>query len=175
MSTVCPKCDHVRNESDDLEVPAGQCPACGIFYEKFLKRKAAEQRKQSESASAIVEKKQSKKISKESAKHKAYGEKFCLECAEAINAKAEICPKCGVRQPVAAHAAALNGKSKIAAALFALFLGGIGAHKFYLGQVGWGFIYLLFCWTLVPAIISFIEFILYLMMTNDTFNRKYGY
>jgi hypothetical protein len=28
-----------------------------------------------------------------------------------------------------------NGKSKLAAALFALFLGGSGIHKFYLGDV----------------------------------------
>lgn len=27
-------------------------------------------------------------------------EKFCHECGAAIKAKAEICPKCGVRQPV---------------------------------------------------------------------------
>ena len=26
-------------------------------------------------------------------------EKFCQECGEIINVKAEICPKCGVRQP----------------------------------------------------------------------------
>lgn len=26
-------------------------------------------------------------------------EKFCVECGEIINQKAEICPKCGVRQP----------------------------------------------------------------------------
>ncbi len=26
-------------------------------------------------------------------------EKFCHECGQLINAKAEICPKCGVRQP----------------------------------------------------------------------------
>lgn len=30
---------------------------------------------------------------------KAANEKFCQECGEAINVKAEICPKCGVRQP----------------------------------------------------------------------------
>ena len=29
---------------------------------------------------------------------KGPNEKFCAECGEAINAKAEICPKCGVRQ-----------------------------------------------------------------------------
>ena len=30
---------------------------------------------------------------------KAIDEKFCHECGAAIKAKAEICPKCGVRQP----------------------------------------------------------------------------
>ncbi|EFL92339.1 TM2 domain-containing hypothetical protein [Candidatus Regiella insecticola LSR1] len=39
------------------------------------------------------------------------------------------------------------------------FFGGIGAHKFYLGKIGQGFLYLLFFWTLIPAIIAFIEFI----------------
>jgi predicted RNA-binding Zn-ribbon protein involved in translation (DUF1610 family) len=29
-------------------------------------------------------------------------EKFCHECGATIKAKAEICPKCGVRQPVIA-------------------------------------------------------------------------
>ncbi len=30
---------------------------------------------------------------------KQANEKFCVECGEIINQKAEICPKCGVRQP----------------------------------------------------------------------------
>lgn len=30
---------------------------------------------------------------------KKEGEKFCQECGAVIRAKAEICPKCGVRQP----------------------------------------------------------------------------
>lgn len=33
---------------------------------------------------------------------KGANEKYCQECGEAINAKAEICPKCGVRQPMIA-------------------------------------------------------------------------
>src|SRR5581483_10947012 len=41
--------------------------------------------------------------------------------------------------------------------LLALFLGGVGAHRFYLGQVGLGVLYLLFCWTFIPVFISFIE------------------
>jgi TM2 domain-containing membrane protein YozV len=79
-----------------------------------------------------------------------------------------------------AHASSLaatapNGKSKIAAALLAFFLGGLGVHKFYLGQIGLGFIYLLFFWTFIPAIIAFVEFIIYLTMSDEAFNNKYGY
>lgn len=68
-----------------------------------------------------------------------------------------------------------NGKSKLAAALFALLLGGLGVHKFYLGSVGWGLVYLLFCWTFIPAFVGFIEGILLLVMSESEFNQKYGY
>ena len=71
-------------------------------------------------------------------------------------------------------AAAPNGKSKLAAALFALFLGGIGIHKFYLGQVGWEIAYLIFCWTFIPAIAAFIEAIPLLVIRNEKFNQKFG-
>nr|WP_257719828.1 TM2 domain-containing protein [Psychrobacter urativorans] len=60
------------------------------------------------------------------------------------------------------------------AALLAFFLGGFGAHKFYLGKVGMGILYLIFFWTFIPAIIAFIEFIILLVMSDDEFNRKYG-
>lgn len=110
---------------------------------------------------------------------KAADEKFCSECGGVIKAKAEICPKCGVRQmsqPTAINlgSVAANGKSRIAAALFAFFLGAFGAHKFYLGQVGLGILYLLFFWTFIPAFVAFIEFILFLTMSDEAFNQKYG-
>lgn len=110
---------------------------------------------------------------------KGMDEKFCTECGAIIKAKAEICPKCGVRQvgkPVSGNLGpvAPNGKSRIAAALLAFFLGGLGVHKFYLGQIGLGIVYLLFCWTFVPAIIAFIEFIIYLTMSDEAFIEKYG-
>lgn len=108
---------------------------------------------------------------------KAADEKFCSDCGAIIKARAEICPKCGVRQsapPVSLTATAPNGKSKLAAALFALFLGGIGIHKFYLGRVGWGITYLVFCWTFIPALVGFIEGILLLVMSDNDFNAKFG-
>lgn len=110
--------------------------------------------------------------------NKSPDEKFCSECGSIIKAKAEICPKCGVRQIPASQPifgnAAPNGKNKIAAALFALFLGGFGAHKFYLGQIGMGLVYLLFCWTFIPTLIALIEFILLITMPDETFYQKYG-
>ena len=48
-------------------------------------------------------------------------------------------------------------KNPTSALLLALFLGGLGIHKFYLGQTGLGIVYLLFCWTYVPSIIAFFE------------------
>ncbi|MFX8824810.1 TM2 domain-containing protein, partial [Acinetobacter baumannii] len=57
---------------------------------------------------------------------------------------------------------------------FALLLGGFGAHKFYLGRVGQGILYLIFCWTFIPAIIAFIEGILYLCSSDEDFAKKYG-
>lgn len=78
---------------------------------------------------------------------KGVEDKFCRDCGETIKAKAEICPKCGVRQsppPNVFSSTAPNGRSKVAAALLAFFLGGFGVHKFYLGQVGLGILYLIF-------------------------------
>ena len=109
--------------------------------------------------------------------HKSSDERFCSECGAVIKARAEVCPKCGVRQksaPNSGMGVAPNGKSKIAAALLAFFLGSIGAHKFYLGQIGMGLLYLLFCWTFIPAVIAFIEFIILLTMSDEAFNMKYG-
>ena len=60
------------------------------------------------------------------------------------------------------------------AALLDFFLGGLGAHKFYLGKVGQGFLYLIFCWTFIPAIVAFIEFFIYLCTSDEDFARKYG-
>ncbi|WMQ74037.1 MAG: hypothetical protein GPOALKHO_001055 [Sodalis sp.] len=54
------------------------------------------------------------------------------------------------------------------------FLGGLGVHKFYLGKIGQGVLYLLFCWTFIPAFIAFIEFIVYLCTSDEKFARKYG-
>lgn len=65
-------------------------------------------------------------------------------------------------------------KNKLTSGLFALFLGGIGVHKFYLGQTTAGVLYLLFSWTGVPAILALIDAIILLTMSNEDFNEKYN-
>ena len=65
-------------------------------------------------------------------------------------------------------------KSKGTAIILALLLGGIGAHKFYLDRSGQGILYLLFCWTFIPAVIAFIEAIVYVASSDEAFHAKYG-
>ena len=65
-------------------------------------------------------------------------------------------------------------KTRLSAILTCFFLGGLGFHKFYLGQTAWGLLYLLFCWTGIPALAAFVEFIMFLMMSDEDFNRKYN-
>ena len=66
-------------------------------------------------------------------------------------------------------------KSKTTAAILAFFLGGIGIHRFYLGQGGKGIVYLLFSFTFIPAIISVFDFIIFLTMDEEKFNLKYNH
>jgi TM2 domain-containing membrane protein YozV len=48
-------------------------------------------------------------------------------------------------------------KDSVIALLLCLFLGGFGAHRFYLKQSGLGILYVLSVWTLIPVIISLLE------------------
>ncbi|TDD97100.1 TM2 domain-containing protein [Flavobacterium cellulosilyticum] len=66
-------------------------------------------------------------------------------------------------------------KSKKTATILAFpLLGGLGIHKFYLGQIGYGILYLMFSFLLIPAIISLFEFISYTSMSNDKFDIKFN-
>lgn len=57
--------------------------------------------------------------------------------------------------------------NKVLYCILALFLGGFGIHKFYGGKVGTGILFLLFCWTFIPEIIAFIEFLVALFKPTD--------
>lgn len=99
-------------------------------------------------------------------------EQYCSSCGEVIKKEAEICPECGVRQQSTGGGTG-SSKDRTTAGILGLLLGGIGAHKFYLGETGLGILYLCFSWTLIPAIVGFIEGILYLTKSDAEFQRQY--
>ena len=63
---------------------------------------------------------------------------------------------------------------KIATVLAFPFFFFLGVHKFYLGQIGQGIVYLLFCFLVIPSIIALFEFISYLSMSIDKFDSKFN-
>jgi TM2 domain-containing membrane protein YozV len=114
-----------------------------------------------------------------SAPAKGVDEKYCLECAAVIKAKAVICPKCGCPQSQSNAVQALGGsggqqRNKNTAGILALILGGLGAHKFYLGQSTPGLLYLAFCWTFIPAILGLIDAIKLFGMAPNEFDQLYN-
>lgn len=87
----------------------------------------------------------------------------CKSCGNFISIKSGACTRCGEPR-----------KIKLIAILLSLFLGGIGIHRFYLGRHLSGIIYLLFCWTFIPAIFSFLEVLRYCFMSDKDFDAHYN-
>ena len=130
--------------------------------------------------------------SEEEAEGPGPDEKYCRNCGEIIDEEAEICPECGVRvkdssgnnvninmenNQVQSHGNSgpmVSNKSKILAGILGMLLGGLGLHKFYLGQAGRGVLFLLFFWTGIPAIVGFIQGLSYLFMSEQRFAQKFG-
>ena len=118
---------------------------------------------------------------------------YCSACGKAMDARAEICPQCGVRQ-----LATIPPKSRMVTALLAIFLGSFGLHRFYLGQafpgLAYNFVWFSFlvvhtvtlregefelarfiAWGIIlPSIISFVEGVFFLCMSDVTFAQKYN-
>lgn len=68
-----------------------------------------------------------------------------------------------------------RGKRKVLMAILMFFGGGLGLHKFYTGNWGWGLIYLAACTTGIPVLLSVIEFIRVLCLTQEEFDKRYNY
>jgi len=108
------------------------------------------------------------------------GSKFCPNCGAETQAAQVVCIKCGVAlQNAAATPSTDSGKNRGTAALLAIFLGGIGAHEFYLGHATSGLIRLAIgivgLVILIPAasIIGLVEGIIYLTKSDEEFQRVY--
>ncbi len=68
----------------------------------------------------------------------------------------------------------MNKKSRVTAAVLAFLLGGLGIHRFYLGQTMKAILYLVFCWTFIPGIIAFVDFIVWIIQSDEEFDAKYN-
>lgn len=121
--------------------------------------------------------------------------RFCTQCGAPVSGTSAKCEYCGAALTVQHNAPAAVPqpnvvyqqvpvvtygvdpawpvKSKIAAGLLAFFVGGLGIHKFYLGRPGAGILMLLFCWTYIPAFIAFIDGIVLLCSSDESFQQKY--
>ncbi len=95
---------------------------------------------------------------------------FCSNCGKEIDDKAVICIHCGCatkNQPEQKP-----NKSMLCAVILWLFLGGIGAHRFYIGDTSGGvgmLLCLLFCWLIIPGIVLAIWWIIdiFLLLTGS--------
>ena len=63
------------------------------------------------------------------------GGNYCQHCGAVSNPGALACVKCGL---ALTSAVSPEAKSKLAAGLLGILLGGLGVHRFYLGYVGIG-------------------------------------
>lgn len=74
-------------------------------------------------------------------------QKYCVNCGQQIDINAEICPKCGVRQPIQYQQSPFtqappdpnaSDKDWATTLLLCVFLGYLGIHRFYTNNTGIG-------------------------------------
>lgn len=121
---------------------------------------------------------------------KQIDEVFCHLCGQTIKREAFVCIHCGALNHASndAQRKLINenqrhsGKNRSAAGFLALFLGSIGAHKFYLGDNSAGFKYMLIFIlgspliipSLVIAGIAITDAFKLFQMTDSDFDTKYN-
>ena len=109
---------------------------------------------------------------------------FCKYCGAEIEENSTYCPRCGKKlEEDTGYTSTfqdlgiepnrrVKGKSKLAAALLAFFLGDIGIHHFYLGHTGAGILSIIFCWTGIPEIVAIVQGIFMLLESDEEFARR---
>lgn len=105
-----------------------------------------------------------------------YKESQCSQCNEKIGLNAVICPECHAAQGLEALAGIdpnIHIKNQKLTIWFSILFGVFGLHQFYLGQYVKGSLYLVFCWTLVPMIVGWVDAVRTLTMSSFNFEQRY--
>ena len=66
-------------------------------------------------------------------------------------------------------------RNKWIAIIIASLLGWMGGHRFYLGRIPSGIMYLLFSFTFIPSLLSIVDIISLLLTSDEDFDLKYNY
>lgn len=114
------------------------------------------------------------------------GGNFCHNCGSQTHSEQIVCIRCGVSLSTKSTKSdseeqKIEKKDKFVAAMLALFLGGLGIHRFYLGDPMSGVIRLIITFVgafiiigpFITAIWALIEAIQYLCMSDREFERMY--
>lgn len=70
--------------------------------------------------------------------------KYCPNCGKEINEGADVCLGCGknINGNVNNSGDGASPKSRLVALLLCFFLGALGVHRFYVGKIGTGILYI---------------------------------
>lgn len=110
---------------------------------------------------------------------------FCSKCGEMIPDDAAFCPKCGSpvggspvnsapptidqRIYVDVNYNNISPKSRTLAAVLCFFLGGLGIHRFYVGKVGTGIL-----WMVTLGLFGFGALVDFIVILCGGFKDSYG-
>lgn len=106
--------------------------------------------------------------------------KFCSNCGKEVNENAVICVNCGcslenklgnqsVNVTINNNTVGISPKSRLVAFLLCTFLGGLGIHRFYVGKVGTGIL-----WLLTLGLFGIGTFIDWIVILCGTFKDNNG-
>lgn len=110
------------------------------------------------------------------------GSKFCGFCGAEITNGQVVCTKCGHAIDVGSVSGGVSqgSKSRVVAALLAIFLGEFGAHQFYLGnmvsaiiRLGVSLVAFVCGGMVVMSLIGIVEGIIYFAKSDEQFYSTY--